>query len=175
MDISIIPEDEHESKATQLGPPWHCWECGAQAERIVNWNQYLPAGVIPKPVDAWGEYIWYMILPHSCQEADHKGCSARLGDVITPLTLYPSRGRTNETVAIAHVRAALGVITAAHGADVHADPITAIVWSLATGVTLPDKAMTEINAIIQQAIRGALVKALPELAFQTNGGNGEGK
>ncbi len=53
--------------------------------------------------------------------------------------------------------------------------LVTIVYNLAARRIHPEQAIEKIDEIIQQAIRGALVETLPELAFQTDGENGESK
>lgn len=55
------------------------------------------------------------------------------------------------------------------------DPLVTIVYGVARKRLRPEKAIEQINEIVQQAIRGALIETLPELAFQADDENGERK
>jgi len=145
MDTKIVPQNENENK-TQLGPPYVCFTCGAPSTGIRCYLEFLSPRAIPKPLDTWGEYIWYLWLPQSCREAGHSARVVRLNDAIAPLA----------QATIERVQAALAVIAAAHGPNPKADPAASIVWQLVAGTITPADAIARIGALCHQAVVGAL-------------------
>lgn len=164
MDTNIVPQNETSNK-TQIGPPYTCFTCGEPSLGIRCYAEYVSPRAIPKPLDRWGEYIWYLVRAGSCRQAEHPCRVARLGDAITPLVTGDRDAPRATTVAeinereeqaIANVRAALAAIAAAHGPNPQADPATSIVYQLIAGTLTPQAAIAEIGALCHRAIAGAL-------------------
>ena len=145
MDNQIITPNGNGHKPTQVGPPWRCFECGAPASRLACYTEYTPAAAVPKPLDAWGAHIWYL-LGLTC---NHSPRVARLGNAITPLVTYTDDDNS-ERHAIARVREALAAIAAAHGPNSQRDPAAAIVWQLVAGAITPTDAIREIHDLAAQ-------------------------
>ena len=174
MNIDSIHQKAAKDHPTQIGPPWHCWTCGAVVPRIVGANECWGNHKYKKPVDEWKNYIWYLYVSPECEKKGHLGCSARMGDAITPLKLYDNPGQRGKTVeqmdsaereAIRRIKTALGVINATHGPQTQTDPVSATVWNVTTGAIMPEQAIREIHALIQRGIAGALAGPVPDNTF----------
>lgn len=164
MNENSIARNGNAHKATQIGPPWHCFECGAEVEDIDCYLKYLSKKGTAKPLDTWGEHIWYLRLPAPCRQAGHTVRVARLGDAITPLITYED-GR-GEDQAIANVREALATIAAVHGANPSTDPAAKIVYRLVAGAITPGAAVEEVRELCHSGVLGALEAPDQDLAFQ---------
>lgn len=129
---------------TQAGPPWCCFECGELATDLRCYTEFTNPNEPTKPLDAWGEHIWYLWPAVSCREAKHNSRVVRLGDAITPIA----------ELTIDNIRKALSDLAAQYP-DTTTDPADAIVRELLAGTLTPGAAADEIRALCEVAVKGA--------------------
>lgn len=142
---ALTPATLEAAGPVQGGPTYYCFRCGAESGGI---HQWVPCRSL---LDDWAEHIGYLRLSCGCKGASRV---AKLGDWITPLSLYtdpaafPCWSEFAEANVLA-VRQAIAHLAAATPAEgLAADAPSRIVHQLLAGQVPPEAAVAEIQALL---------------------------
>lgn len=140
---------QENSSNIQTEQPYHCPNCGAIVSDILHYSDYVHA-TIPKPLDDLGEHLQYL----NCRKCSKCTRVVRLGDTILPFEWPAGIDGQGERDLI---NALLRQIVREVGPQGDADPVASIVYRLLGGTLAPKGAIREIRALVDSAIKGAMV------------------